>query len=229
MSILLRNGLNIKLLSPKEFAKELELQLLLADCPDLLRDRSGTGEKGERCPDVVFVDREVYLREAGKLDLLFVDDTGMPICVEVKLGCNDEVRRTVVAQAIDYLSVLTSLTAYELDVAVSGKLENALWKLAKDNEEEFDRLWEVVETNLYKRKGRVVVVADDAPPSLERIFHFLAESSDLDIRLFTVQQYQTDVGEILVSQSRRRSTSRAGIAQIARIPASAGTRIRRCL
>jgi hypothetical protein len=60
------------MLSPKEFAKEEELQLLLRDCPDLLRpDGVGTDDQGEKDPCIAFVAREVPLREAGRLDLLF--------------------------------------------------------------------------------------------------------------------------------------------------------------
>src|SRR5262245_53951960 len=98
--------------------------------------RLGRMIKRRKTGSIVFVAREVALREAGRLDLLFVDRAGMPICVEVKLGCNDEVRRRVVAQAIDYLSALTSFTVDELDVAVNGKLETALRDLASANEDE---------------------------------------------------------------------------------------------
>jgi hypothetical protein len=58
---------------------------------------------------------------AGKLDLLFVNSEGLPIAVEVKLGANAEARRQVVAQAIDYLSALTSLTVDGLDQRVGGR------------------------------------------------------------------------------------------------------------
>jgi hypothetical protein len=202
MPLLVRSGSKSKMLSPKKFAREEELQLLLKDCPDLLRDGTWTGDQEDEDQAIAFVAREVPLREAGRLDLLFVDRSGMPICVEVKLGCNDEVRRTVVAQAIDYLSALTCFTVDELDEAVNGQLKNALLGFAPAGDDEFARLWRVVGTNLRERKAELVVVVDDAPPSLERIFHFLAESSDLDVRLFTVQHYESDAGEIFVSQSR---------------------------
>jgi hypothetical protein len=48
----------------------------------------------------------------------------------------------------------------------------------------------------------LVVVVDDSPPSLERIFRFLAESSDLAVRLFTVQRYASGADEIFVSRCR---------------------------
>jgi hypothetical protein len=115
MPILIRtNGLS-NMVSADEFSNEEELELLLADFPDLLRADGG--------PGIVLVDRQVYL-EAGKLDLLFITREGLPIAVEVKLARNGESRRQVVAQAIDYLSSLTSLTVDELDALVNGKLKN---------------------------------------------------------------------------------------------------------
>jgi hypothetical protein len=213
MPILIRSGSQAKMLSPKEFAKEEELQLLLKDCPDLLRDDSGTSEQEEDGPTIAFVAREVALREAGKLDLLFVDRSGMPICVEVKLGRNDEVRRKVVAQAIDYLSALTCFTVDELDEAVNGQLRKALLGFAQGEADEFDRLWREVGTNLRQRTVQMVVVVDDAPLSLERIFRFLAESSKLDVRLFAVQRYESAAGEIVVSQSRVDPRSEPGARQ----------------
>jgi len=112
MPIIIRSGSENKTLSPREFKNEEELQLILRDRTDLLRD-------DEDELSLEFVAREVALLEAGRLDLLCVDGSGMPICVEVKLGTNDEVRRKVVAQAIDYLSVLTTLkwSNYKNEVA----------------------------------------------------------------------------------------------------------------
>jgi hypothetical protein len=156
------------------------------------------------------VAREVPLREAGRLDLLFVDSSGMPICVEVKLGCNDEVRRAVVAQAIDYLSALTYFTVDELDAAVNGHLKKALLDFAPDAGDEFERLWRTVATNLREGAVQLVVVVDEAPPSLQRIFRFLAESSELDVRLFSVKRYGSDAGEIFISQSRVDPRSESG-------------------
>jgi hypothetical protein len=63
-------------------------------------------------------------------------------------------------------------------------------------------LWQAAGVNLRARKAVLIVVVDEAPPSLERIFRFLAESSDLDVRLFTVERYDSKAGVIFVSQNR---------------------------
>ena len=93
MPIIIRAGTSSQTIAPGGFSTEEELELLLAASPDLLRQETG--------PRIAFVDRQVDLREAGTLDLLFVNGEGLPIAVEVKLARNAQARREVVAQAID--------------------------------------------------------------------------------------------------------------------------------
>jgi hypothetical protein len=147
MPILIRSGSESQMVSAVSFPKEKDLELLLADFPDLLREEGG--------PSVAFVDRQVNLPDAGKLDLLFVDDNGLPIAVEVKLYDNAQARREVVVQVIDYLSSLTALTVDELDQQVNKKLDAALRALAGDDDKKFDGLWEAA--------GRIY--AQDRPDS----------------------------------------------------------------
>ena len=126
MPILIRNGSRFQSVSPLGFSNEEELEFLLSNSPDLLRDDGG--------PAIAFVDRQVDLREAGILDLLFVSSDGLPIAVEVKLARNAQARREVLAQAIDYISSLTALTVDELDERVNGKLEAALRTLVTEDD-----------------------------------------------------------------------------------------------
>ena len=193
MSILIRSGSESNLISASEFEKESDLELLLAERPDLLVDDRGT--------DIGYVDRQVVL-EAGKLDLLFVDSEGVPIAVETKLESNSEARREVVAQVIDYLSSLTSLTVDELDKQVNGKLELALRALSPASDDsDFENLWQLVGANLRDGRARLVVVVDEAPDDLQRIFRFLARKSDLDVQLLSIQRYfSPSAGEVFVPQ-----------------------------
>jgi hypothetical protein len=208
MPILIRrNSTPGDFVSPSAFLKEEDLELLLTECRQLFLPDDGNQDE----VNIEFVTRQLDL-EAGRLDLLFVDSTGLPIAVEVKLALNDDARRKVVAQAIDYLSSLTELTVDELDKTVGGKLGDALMRLADDDPEEFDRLWDLVGTNLRAGRARLVVALDEAPASLERIFRFLAHNSKLDVQLLTLQRYSSDLGDVVVPQIRvnpateRRST-----------------------
>lgn len=198
MPILIRNGSGSYVVSPSGFSKESELELVLSEFPALLMEDGAD----DGAADIKFVDRQVTLPDAGRLDLLFVDGEGVPIAVETKLASNAEARREVVAQVIDYLSSLTSLTVDELDKKVNGKLDAALRALtAEGDESAFDNLWQKVGENLRDGRARIVVALDDAPPDLQRIFRFLGRRSDLDVLLVSVQRYfSPGMGEILVPQ-----------------------------
>jgi hypothetical protein len=120
---------------------------------------------------------------------------------------NPQARREVIGQVIDYLAALTDLTVDELNQRVGGKLKDAIDKLTEEaeadeaEESEFDRVWRAVGTNLRTGQARLVVALDEAPPSLERIFRFLARNSHLDVRLVTVQKYTSKVGDVFVPRT----------------------------
>lgn len=189
---------------PSEFASEQALESVLKESPDLLCDDDGPSEHNG--PSIAYVASQVSLPQAGIVDLLFVTSDGLPVVVEVKLARNAQARREVVAQAIDYVSALTLLTVDELDERVAGALEAALYKLTIDSPVDFNVLWRNVGANLRAGKARLIMALDEATPSLERIFGFLARSSDLDVQLLTVQKYETKVGQVFVSRMRTSPT-----------------------
>jgi len=206
------------------YSNEVELQDVLQRSPNLLRD-----EDSEE-PAIEFVCKQLnLLGDAGQLDLLLVDSSGLPIVVEVKLKENVESRRKVIGQVIDYLSSLTDLTVHELNNRVNGELEKALRRLTKDagppegdtrededsdedsSDQRFDQAWEAVDTNLRAGLARLVVALDEAPPQLERIFRFLARSSHLNVQLITVKKYSSPgCGDIFVSRTVVNSVTEGG-------------------
>jgi hypothetical protein len=102
MPVILKNQGGTEAIQRVSFSNEAELHKLLADNPSLLQN--------EAEPSLAFVKREVNLGSSGFLDLLLINSDGLPIAVEVKLQKNAESRREVVAQAIDYITVLTDKT-----------------------------------------------------------------------------------------------------------------------
>jgi hypothetical protein len=181
-------------LEPSSFSDEKELEKQLADTPNLL--------KGTNDPPIAVVKAQVTLPEAGNLDLLCVNESGLPIAVEVKLERNGEARRQIVAQAIDYVSSLTLLTVDELDRIVGGALEQALHSFDEGEEtEKFEQRWQAVGANLRAGLARVVLALDEAPRDLQRMVRFLAQRSSLDIQLVVVSKYSDEqVGTIFVPQ-----------------------------
>lgn len=178
-----------------DFALESELEKVIASRPDLL---AVAGDQ-----PLALVASQVDLPDAGILDLLFVSESGLPVAVEVKLAKNGESRRQFVAQIVDYLSSLTTLTVAELDAQVEGTLEQALRSFdASDTAlSGFERRWQSVGANLRAGLARVVLVVDCAPSDLVRIVRFLGEHTNLDIRLVSVAKHEAaGIGAVFVPQ-----------------------------
>lgn len=174
-----------------EFKNEAELEAIVALHPSLLILSDE--------PRVALVKRQVNLPRAGLLDILMVNEEGLPIAVELKLARNNQSKREVVGQLVDYVSVLTSYTVDELDKAVGCALDSALrlFSTESDDESVFERRWQSVGANLRAGLARYVIVVDEVPDELERIVRFLVERSNLDIRLVQIQQYPDLSGQVI--------------------------------
>jgi hypothetical protein len=183
MPIVLKAGGTAHSVSASSFGSEDELQRLLAERPELLRQESE--------PNLALIKREVQLGEAGALDLLLLRSDGLPVAVEVKLQRNGESRRVVVAQAIDYITALTDKTVDELDLETGGQVAEAIRAFTKDDEEAFDRTWTSLAANLRAGLARLIVAVDGSVPGLERMLRFLAEKSELDVQLFIVERFRS--------------------------------------
>jgi len=161
------------------FRDEAELQACLERSPWLL--------VFDKDPPVAAVQREVALPSAGVLDLLIVDQEGLPVAVEVKLARNTQSRRAVVAQAFDYISDLSGMTFEELDDRVEGALDGALSDLAVAGRDV--ALRKQCATNLRAGRIRLVIAVDSPTDDLIRIVRYIADHSDIDVRLVAVSKY----------------------------------------
>lgn len=173
-------------LSEEEYQNEAELQAFLERSPYLI--------VADQEPKVATVLREVRLPTAGVLDLLLVDEEGVPVAVEVKLARNSQSRREVIAQAFDYVSDLNQLTIDELDDLVDGALIGALEELA--GQVPFKDIRKRCGTNLRAGLIKLVIAVDRAGEDLIRIVRYINDHSDLDVRLVALSKF--DEGRIIV-------------------------------
>lgn len=186
MTILLKEGTTAQILYPQSFGSEQELEDVLAQNPNLLADDQGT--------QVAIIMRQVTLEAVGRLDILLTDADGLPIIVEVKLSRNGESRREIIAQAIDYVSGLSTMTVDEIDEAVSGALESALRSFSASSnadaaDQQFETRWRNFGRNLRSGTIRLVLTLDEVQDDLVRVMSFLSERSDLDVQLLTLQKF----------------------------------------
>src|SRR5437016_3318881 len=109
MGILIRNqGGTWQQATKVEFKDEAQLQKLLHDSPELIPTSY------EEQPPVVFI-REAGLPGSGYTDLLGVDGNGNILVVETKLARNDEVRRKVIGQVLEYAAYLWKMSFEDFD------------------------------------------------------------------------------------------------------------------
>lgn len=185
-------------LRPQTYEVEVVLQRLIADHPAVL-----TGELDSDDLGWVLVGHELGIpaSDAGfdrfAVDLVFVDSEGIPTFVEVKRANNRELRRTVVAQLLDYAANATVFWPTErLREKLEASHDDPSTVLARqfgseDTPFDEDRYWEKVDTNLRAGKVRLVIAADEIPERLQRIIGFLnSQLSRAQVLGIEVNQYR---------------------------------------
>ena len=189
MPILIKNNEEFNAITSSDYTSERELQEILADNPALLVN--------ETDPPIALVQTEVNLPNTGKADILFVDSSGLPIVVEVKLAKNAESRREIVAQIFDYISSITQFTVDELDDLTGSQLLTAINSLS-DKNNSTEQIWKLCSKNLRAGDVRVVLAIDKAPNELVRIVRFVNEKSVLDVRLVELQKFSNDKSKAII-------------------------------
>ena len=170
-------------LEGERFAKEDELQALIAEHPELL---DGTQMRPDAPRRWILIAREQGIAELSEaaarwaVDHLLVDQDAVPTLVEVKRGANPEIRRTIVGQMLEYAAhAARTWTADALRHAFEETTETRgldpgeeLRRLLVpdgEGEPDADGFWERVTTNLAAARLRLLFVADDIPDPLERV------------------------------------------------------------
>ena len=200
---------SLESLKPMPFRDEEELQSLIARFPVLLGGEQMQPEDPRRW---LLVGREMGLPEATavgdrwSVDLLFVDQDGIPTLVEVKRGENSEIRRKVVGQILEYAAhapwtwpVERLRDELEATAGQVGQepLEALSALLRSDGEPEADGFWERVGLNLDAQRLRLLLVADNIPDSLRRVAEFLDHHmARIEVFAVEVKQYRNHAGKV---------------------------------
>ena len=149
------------------FATEDELQVLIAEHPELLDGQQMRPGDPRRW---IFITREKGIAETSEsgarwsIDHLIVDQDAVPTLAEVKRASNPEIRRTIVGQLLEYAAhAAQTWTADELRRTFEGSTTakglspvEVLGRLLQaDGEPDVDGFWENVATNLAARRLRL--------------------------------------------------------------------------
>lgn len=170
---------------------EVTLQELIVDHPELIP----CDEINPSDPPRFLVVRSEAGVTAGSMDILLVDHKGIPTVVETKLIDNREIRRSVLAQGVEYLAHLkTEWTAQRM--MDEGR---AFWNERKGNldSQALDRLGfgldndflERIDSNIGSNRMRLIIASDEIPPELKQIIEFLNDASEFDIYGIEIQLF----------------------------------------
>ena len=200
-------------LEEERFAREEELQALIAEHPEVL-----DGEQMRPGAPLrwILIAREQGIAESSDaaarwaVDHLLVDQDAVPTLVEVKRGSNSEIRRTIVGQMLEYAAhAARTWTADTLRQAFEESTDargldpsEELGKLLVpdgEGEPDADGFWERVATNLAAARLRLLFVADDIPDPLERVVEFLnAQMAGIEVLAVEIKQFKGDSRQTLV-------------------------------
>lgn len=218
----------LETLEETSFSNEDELQVLVAEHPELLDGEQIRPGDARRW---ILITREMGISESSgatarwAVDHLIIDQDAVPTLAELKRGSNPEIRRTIVGQLLEYAAHASETwTAEELRNAFERQAEaqgrDARDELAAllqtDGEPDVDGFWEDVSTNLAAKRLRLLFVADHIPDPLARVVAFLnaqmpgIEVLAVEIKRFRGKSAQTLVPRVIGRTSAAPARGRSG-------------------
>jgi len=203
MAILIRNGKGKwKSLTPSPYTDEAHLQKMLYDSPELIPIQNDD--------DIAVFIREAGLPGSGSTDLLGVDSQGNILIVETKLARNQEARRKVVGQILEYAAFLWNMSFDEFDDLFVRRREKSLLALLADNLPDIstETVRETIRRNLSAGKFQLLIAVDQINDELERIISYFAEcGGGIQLEALELELYADGDTQILVPNRHGRSES----------------------
>ena len=188
---------------------EAWLQELLASNPSLIP----AGEFGSEYSPLVCIGREVPVgtgENKGYIDNLYITPAGRLVVVETKLFRNQQARRTVVAQVIDYAKELQKWDCEWLDKEVSdyfyrtkGQAMGIIDVMASEGLLTFSdeaELTDRINKCLKNASFLLLIVGDGIRTGVQQLADFLNENSTMpfDLGLVEMEVYNYHDGTIVV-------------------------------
>jgi hypothetical protein len=162
-----------KLVESADYDDEAEMQKLLAESPSLIP----MDEIREGISSLVVAIREFGLPGSGTTDLLAFSADGDIALIECKLAANQDIKRKVVGQILEYASYLWRMRYEEVDERVYQRTGQRLADMvaAAIGTEEWDE--ETFRSNVADALGRgsfiLVIAVDEINEELGRTIEFL--------------------------------------------------------
>lgn len=201
MKILIRNGNKEKwqLVQSAGYGAESELQRLLAEQPSLI----SLNEVREGCGPLAVAVREFPL-EIGYIDLVGFTSEGDIALIECKLATNEEIKRKVIGQVLEYGANLWEMSYEALDERVFQRTGNSLSDIV--HEANADPLWDEekfrsnIIDSLQTGNFILIIVVDEIREELSRIVRFIndAGKTSFSFAALEMRRFQHGDSEMLV-------------------------------
>jgi hypothetical protein len=217
-----------ELIRSQTFDKEDELQEIVKKFPEIIP----LNEIDEDFRPLLIIGREFSLGNAGSIDLLGIDITGLITLIEFKLEKNTDIRR-VVAQTIEYAANLWEMSYDVLDRKVQEYLKSnkceitelknktlvqaVEWhyrKTKKEEDEAFssEEFIKTVSSNLQEGEFRLIIFCDSVDERTIRSVEYLNELSNFDIYCISTDEFEVDGKRFfksnLITKNRKGVTGR---------------------
>lgn len=156
--------------------------------------------------DLIAAAREVPTGH-GNIDNLYLTPSGDIVLVETKLWRNGQMRREVVAQAMDYVAALTLMgfEAFETAVVRGQQAPQRLYDLVRDHPEALEEAEFIDAVSLNLRRGRmlVIVLGDGIRTETEALSDLLQShaGAHFTFALVELATWQNSAGDILAVPS----------------------------
>lgn len=172
----------------KGYMDEEELQKILGASPHLIP----VGELGGGRKPILVAVREGGLPGSGSTDLIGVDENGNITVVETKLAKNEEIKRKVIGQILEYAAYLWQKPFDEFsDIfyqKLGSRLIDCMEKAEKENKEwSAEEFRDAVEANLKNGAFALFIVVDEINEELRRIIEFLKSKNFVDFGLHALE------------------------------------------
>lgn len=170
------------------YAAEAELQLILAEHPELI---PGVSSSAVTCRE--------FQSAAGPADVVVVDPDGQVTLVECKLASNPQIRREIVGQMFDYASRLWKMGIEDFDERWQDRNGASLFPADDDGV----RLRDAVARNLGQGRFRIVLAVDSINEPLKRMVEYLNAMSGPETSIIAVEYARLTQGtlEMLMAQT----------------------------
>lgn len=172
----------------ERYKNENDFQRLISEYPDLI---PGDQIDSDNPRKWLLVGREI-----NNIDILLLDQDGIPTIIEVKKSNNNEIHREVVGQMLDYGSnLILSQSLETIRSRIQNNGPNYLQdSLGKDiNEDEF---WKKLKMNLDTEMMRLIVVSDEIPRNLQNIIEFLNNKTEsMEVLGLEIKHYLDESGK----------------------------------